>query len=357
MRKRDVAAVFGVAFLAVTVAASFFSTGYAPARDIPGSRGEGPTVSPPRIGEHVSSVRESVRVPTARGFTDGWLVRPSDGPTAAAIVWVHGAGQHGREDGLDIADMLAGRGIAVLIAEKDTRGYSFFRRDFDRLARDAALQLEWLRGGGLTDGPIGFLGVSEGGWVAPMAADRISGADLMVLVSAPVVTPLEQTTHLMAANLPSPLHRWGTLILSGGREFSDYLDTDIGPILSGSDRPVFAVIGSDDRAIPINQSVERLNESASGSTSVLFVAGSGHDIAAGGWVDSLAGWIVHDQPNLGILGDPPAHSIGAPRPFDRNLLLHPLIQLAATMLLTTIAVAARVVRVRPRFRQGPSYSR
>ncbi|RZQ61542.1 alpha/beta hydrolase [Amycolatopsis suaedae] len=112
---------------------------------------------------------------------------------APAIVLVHGAGPGPREDYRAEAEAFARKGIATLAYDKRTDGYSMVQRDYAQLAGDAVAAAGVLRGRPeiQRDG-IGFLGISEGGWVAPMAATRDPDAAFVITVGASGVSPLRQ---------------------------------------------------------------------------------------------------------------------------------------------------------------------
>ncbi|MEV4892534.1 acetylxylan esterase, partial [Nonomuraea sp. NPDC055795] len=100
-----------------------------------------------------------------------------------AIVMVHGAGPVTREEYRDEAEAYARRGVVTLIYDKRTDGYSTVRRDYAMLATDALAAVRTLRARPEVDPDrVGVWGLSEGGWVAPLAAAR--SADVAFLIVA-----------------------------------------------------------------------------------------------------------------------------------------------------------------------------
>jgi dipeptidyl aminopeptidase/acylaminoacyl peptidase len=76
-----------------------------------------------------------------------------------------------RDDLLPEARSYPARGLDVLIYDKRTVGYSLPHRDYGVLATDALAALALLRGrDGVDPARVGLWGVSEGAWVASIAA-------------------------------------------------------------------------------------------------------------------------------------------------------------------------------------------
>lgn len=323
--------------IALMVVASLLAPGYVARHRIAGWQTD---VRPaPPIPEKVPVKARAVTVPTHGGEAKGLLTLPARGPAAAGIVVAHGSGVRGRESYPDLARAMAERDVAVLVVDKDGEGYSPFRRDFERLADDVAAQVAWLAENESVRGPVGILGYSEGGWVAPIAADRHpEDIDFLTLVSAPIVTPLEQTTTLAGGLLPSPLQRFASTFLASGRAFFDYLDTDVRHELSRIDVPIFAVFGRNDPSIPIADAVDRLRGSANREPTVVVLSDAGHRMEMGSWVSIAAAWMQTDRSYLGIRGEPDDENYTAPRPPDRVWFTEPGVQLPVAVGLTAAAV-------------------
>jgi uncharacterized protein len=90
----------------------------------------------------------------------------------------------------------------------------------DLLAKDAAAGASYLstRKDILTN-KIGFYGLSQGGWVAPYAANIFKNATFIVTVSAPGITPDEQdvfaTGNIIVKKIREAQHKAGLKDLSG----------------------------------------------------------------------------------------------------------------------------------------------
>src|SRR5690606_8962646 len=90
-------------------------------------------------------------------------------------------------------------GIATLMYDKRTEGYSATgigeqSRSFSLLADDVLAAVQALRSDQIIHpNKIGLWGLSEGAWVAPLAASKSSDVAFVVAVSASGVPPIQQT--------------------------------------------------------------------------------------------------------------------------------------------------------------------
>lgn len=125
----------------------------------------------------------------------GLLVEPpAPGAGTPLVVLVHGSETTRAIGAMHYPYMLAAQGVAAFVYDKRGTGASQGRytQDFDLLADDAAAAAAAARR--LAAGRyrrFGFLGGSQGGWVAPAAALR-SKADFVAVGFGLVLTPLEE---------------------------------------------------------------------------------------------------------------------------------------------------------------------
>lgn len=99
-----------------------------------------------------------------------------------------------RDDLLPEARSYAARGLAVLVYDKRTTGYSLLHRDYGVLATDALAAVALLRGrAGVDPARVGLWGLSEGAWVVSIAAARSADVAFVVTVGAVGLTPARQT--------------------------------------------------------------------------------------------------------------------------------------------------------------------
>lgn len=118
---------------------------------------------------------------------------PDAGPATPVVVMVHGS-ERNAAIGSTLPYVMAMQGLSVFVYDKRGTGRSegVYTQNFDLLAEDAAAALREARR--LLPGPrgrSGFFGGSQGGWVAPLAAQR-SGADFVAVGFGLVLSPLEE---------------------------------------------------------------------------------------------------------------------------------------------------------------------
>jgi uncharacterized protein len=128
----------------------------------------------------------------------GTLWTPERG-ACPAVVFVHGSGPAGREDWEADAQLLAEHGIAALAYDKPGVGRSsgdWTAQNFDDRADEAVAAVRFVREQAGIDGDtVGLLGASQGGWIAPMAAERSTDVAFVVVGSASGVSPREQDRY------------------------------------------------------------------------------------------------------------------------------------------------------------------
>jgi len=127
----------------------------------------------------------------------GTLISPNTRGRHPAIILVHGSGAENREFMLPYARFLIRHGFAVLGYDK--RGVEGSTGDwttasFEDLAGDVIAAFDHLKAHKDIDQTrIGLLGVSQAGWVMPIAAVRAPDIAFLVSVSGAAVSPEETT--------------------------------------------------------------------------------------------------------------------------------------------------------------------
>lgn len=167
----------------------------APARADP--RGPQPGTSGPPFTTH------DVSIPVSGARLGATLLIPGPPHPVPAAVIVPGSGPLPRDGGRRfpiyrlIAEHLATRGIAALIYDKRGVGRSSGRWDretFDDRADDVAALVHWLRGQpAINPRAVGLIGHSQGGYVAPLVADRPVGVAFIVMLAGPAQSVRDQT--------------------------------------------------------------------------------------------------------------------------------------------------------------------
>jgi dienelactone hydrolase len=215
--------------------------------------------APPDIREVELTVR------TSDGLALPATLRSPTGvaPGGPAMVMVHGAGTGPRDKYRAEAEAFTRAGITTLSYEKRSAGYSQTERSYSRLADDAVAAVDLLRTQpGVDPADVGLWGISEGGWVAPLAASRAPGTAFLVVVGANGVQPLRQQTwadalKVQLAGVQGSLVDAASsgsyrLINSMGLFPEPYYDP--APVLRGLTLPVLGIWGAVDRATPAAES-------------------------------------------------------------------------------------------------------
>ncbi|TDD88695.1 alpha/beta hydrolase [Actinomadura darangshiensis] len=154
------------------------------------SPGRGPVPAPPGLKATEVSFKGSGGL-TLHGTV---LARPEKGAPRPGVVLVTGSGSGvPRDHLLTEAVEFARRGLAVLIYDKRSEGYTDFHRDYSVLAGDALGGLRALRAQpGVDPGKVGMWGLSEGGWVVPLAASRSPEVAFAIVVGGNAMPPIRQ---------------------------------------------------------------------------------------------------------------------------------------------------------------------
>ncbi len=202
----------------------------------------------------------------------GSLVLPEDGTPHAAVVFIHGSGKQTRN--LEWARRFARTGIAALVYDKRGAGesggeyegqQSVSGPNISLLADDAAAAMHALASHPALKGkPLGFAGISQAGWIAPLAAQRNPAADFLVLWSAPVCKVSEEDIFSKytrdADDKRVPTYRDVLAARAEKYTWPDFLgrDTDASEDLDRIGIPGLWIFGDQDGSIPVDLSIERL---------------------------------------------------------------------------------------------------
>jgi pimeloyl-ACP methyl ester carboxylesterase len=215
---------------------------------------------------------EEVAVPSHGVVLAGSLVLSGEQPIRAGVVFIHGSGKQARN--LDLAKKFAAHGIAALVYDKRGAGQSGGEYEGDQsvsgpniqlLADDAAAALAVLADHPALKGvPTGLAGISQAGWIAPLAAANNPRAKFLVLWSGPVCKVSEEdiySKHTTDGDMAPPPpyaealaarqvpYRWPAFL---GR------DTDAAADLGKLKIPGLWVFSDNDGSIPVDLSVAKL---------------------------------------------------------------------------------------------------
>ncbi len=202
----------------------------------------------------------------------GSIIFPETRKIHSAIVFVHGSGEQQRN--LHWAERFARQGIVALVYDKRGVGesggeyetkQSVSEKNISLLADDAIAALQALAGHPSLEGiPIGIAGISQAGWVAPLAAGRSHVAKFIVLWSGPVCKVSEEdiyskyTADVGGQRVPS----YEQALKSRKEKYiwPDFLGKDTDPVesLSNLSIPGLWIFSDNDASIPVDLSIARL---------------------------------------------------------------------------------------------------
>lgn len=141
--------------------------------------------------------REDVRFASGGLRLAGTLTSPATAGRHPAVILVHGSGAENRDFILPWARFLIRRGVAVFGYDKRGVGESagdWNAASFDALASDVVAAFEYLKTRKDIDPEqIGMIGVSQAGWIMPLAAVRANGLAFLISISGAGVTAAETT--------------------------------------------------------------------------------------------------------------------------------------------------------------------
>jgi uncharacterized protein len=280
----------------------------------------------------------------------GTILAPTSGTgPKPGIVMLEGAGNRGRQYLMPDAEAYARHGIVTLVYDKRTVGYSLLHRDYSLLADDALAGLRLLRTRPDVDPDrVGLWALSEGAFVAPIAANRSTDVKYLITVGAVAITPAVQTawaygTYLehagVTGSLPRTLQTTAVRAAIGAGLFPE-ADFDPLPHWQQVRQPVLAEWGQLDRDSLPRLSSQRIRTALDrdGNTchATRIVAGVNHNLhrtAANGfdrlpalpddYADHEATWIndpchTATGPNVTPVAEPAPPTIPTSAWYDRR---------------------------------------
>ncbi len=275
-----------------------------------------------------SLIEKSVTFANGDVRLSGSLIVPAGKGPFPAVVLIQGAGPEPRSASRFMAEVFVQNGIAALTYDKRGVGESsgdWQTSSFEALAGDAVAGVNYLlTQPEISKSHVGLMGSSQGGWIAPMAAQLSPNISFVIVKSAAGVTPerqeLERTERLMhergfsAAETQDALELYQQMIdyaftgngweqLSAAQEKASHENWggygifprdswwfkfiklnfrhDPIPVLQKLHCPVLVIFGGKDPDLPVDLSVLNVNKALasapSGSLVVVFPK-AGHDL-------------------------------------------------------------------------------
>jgi uncharacterized protein len=222
----------------------------------------------------------------------GTVVAPTTaGGDQPGVVLVGGSGPSKGVDNLAEADAFALGGVVSLVYDKRTVGYSDFERSFSMLAGDALAAVELLRGWpGVNPARVGIWSVSEGTWVASLAASRSTDVAFVVTVGASGVSPSRQSAwrsgellrHVGVSGSLLPTYQYTATRLAVGSGIFAEANYDPVPAWEDTHQPVLALWGVYDQSSPPEESAaiirQALQRGGNAHYTIRFFGDATHDL-------------------------------------------------------------------------------
>lgn len=224
----------------------------------------------------------------------GMLFWPEgDGPFPAAVI-IHGSGTSHRTNGwyMALTRHLQDNGIAVLLPDKrgsEKSDGDWRTASFQDLATDTLAALAFLATRPDIDtARVGIVGMSQGGWIAPIVADQFHELAFIVSMVGSAVTPREQLLYEEnynirqlgflpgISNLLAHAGSANVRYLAQPRLYELIVDYDPLPYWRKVTIESLILLGADDTNVPSAESARRLQNLANPNIYVTIYSGSGH---------------------------------------------------------------------------------
>jgi len=233
----------------------------------------GDTSRAPLVGPELSSFEyEEVEFDNGDLQLAGMIFVPEgEGPFPVAVI-IHGSGTSRRNSKwyLSVTRHLRDNGIAVLLPDKrgcEKSEGNWVGADFDDLAGDTVAAVAYVRAQEqFTDSRVGLVGMSQGGWIAPVAAADDQDIAFVVSMSGSTVKVDRQLLHEEIHNIseftwPFIARLLAPVAAKRLREMEhvrSYADFDPIPFWKRVDAPKFFAFGENDPNVPVKESLDAL---------------------------------------------------------------------------------------------------
>ena len=222
-----------------------------------------------------------------------------------AVVFGHGSGEQTKDSCRFLADGFLSRGLATLCFDKRGVGQSsgtfvFVGANdsipvFDDLASDIAAGVAFLRTRPEIDPMrIGLAGVSQAGWIVPIAAAKSQPAFMVLLVGPTVSVGIEGFYSRIVEHGSAPVEE-GYRQLSS---FNGFHGFDPKPVLETLNVPALWLLGGADRSIPTPASVAILDQLIASGKPYRHVVfqGFGHNLSGAPIWPEIDKWLSKTLP-------------------------------------------------------------
>jgi dienelactone hydrolase len=224
----------------------------------------------------------------------GMLFVPAGhGPFPAAVI-IHGSGTSRRDSGwyLTLTQHLQQNGVVVLLPDKrgsEKSEGNWRTSSFEDLSTDTLAAIEFLKTQQVVPlTSVGIIGMSQGGWIAPIVASESSNVDFVVSMVGSAVTPAAQLIYEENHNLRQMGFLPGisnVIALASTAYIRNVAQAEFWGRVANYDPvpywrevnvPALALYGADDTNVPSEESAKRLNALGKSNLRIEIYEGSGH---------------------------------------------------------------------------------
>lgn len=223
-------------------------------------------------------ITEDVRFINEDDTLSGTIVLPDTTTLSPAVIMIHGSGK--AERNIPYAKKLAAKGLGVLTYDKRGCGKSGGKyegnlnastKNLKLLAGDAAAGVQVLIDHPKVDkNRVGSWGISQAGWIAPIAAAESENVAFMIMLSCPTVTVVQELKYSdLAEGDPEVFEKYTPEEIddqmtswSFSNIYFKIVGFNLDPVdyLDKLDIPALWIYGEQDRSIPARKSMEIIRE-------------------------------------------------------------------------------------------------
>lgn len=222
----------------------------------------------------------------------GMLIVPEGEGPYPTVVIIQGSGPSFRNNGwyLSVVKHLQDNGIAVMIPDKrgcEKSEGEWIGADFEELATDAISAIEFVKTQNrFKYSYIGLVGMSQGGWIAPVAATKTKDVSFIANISSATIGTDEQLLYEEINNISAYTYAFIAKLIAPitsdrikkMEHFSSLVGFDPIPYWKELNIPVFLAFGEDDKNVPVSACIERLKENDLNSYKIKTYPNGGHGI-------------------------------------------------------------------------------
>ncbi len=249
---------------------------------------------PPVVASRFAIRKEEIPFSADGTPLRGTLTSPPGAGPFPAVVFVHGSGHSTRKDPWEnaMARVFASEGYAMFLYDKRGVGDSggeyvgpggrqannVSEENLARLAGDARAAFATIAARKDVDGGrIGFFGLSQAGWIVPLAASGNPAVRFVIMISAPTVPTATQLAYqTLNGDAVSCLPLGESARLT--REFAPRTGVDPAPRIAALDVPGLWIYGGSDPLTPFEQSMTVLERMKKRDFTIKLAPTSGHEL-------------------------------------------------------------------------------